>query len=690
VADGGSCIDRTSLFGDLGHPVFIDLFAGGGGASLGAEEALGFPVFAALNHDGAAIEMHQTNHRDTRHYLCDVWSARPEEVTCGRPVLGLWASPDCKHFSKAKGGKPRDKRIRGLAWVVCRWAALVRPRMIFIENVEELTTWGPLTCRRRRKNAHLRKPEQTHRGGKPVKARAGETFRLFVSHLRALGYVVDWRILSACDFGVPTSRRRLYMVARRDGQPIVWPEPTHGPGLLPYRTAASCIDWNEPMCSILATPDEAKAWAKAHGKHAPQRPLKPATLRRIAEGVRRYLLDSDRPFLLHTTHDGRLHTLDEPVPTVTAAHRGELSAWSPMIAPVKSWGGGGNDAAPADRPLRTVTTSKRGEHALVAASLVTNNTNNAPHAATEPLATVTSGGRHILVGASLIETGNGERAGQAPRTRDVRRPLGTITAQGSNDGVACAFLAKHNGSGDTWDAAIGQSMEEPLHTVTARDTKSVVAASMVKFYGTCTAADVAGPAPTVTANGKGGGHLGIVAAHLQRDFGASVGAPVDGPMPTVTAGGGGHTSVIHASLTAYYGSEAGGQAADEPLRTVTATDRFGLLSADLEVPPLSPRQADRARAVARFLSEQLGRDFGEFVTVMIAGVAYVVVDIAMRMLTARELARAQGFPDSYVLTGTHTEQVARIGNSVCKEMARRIIKANVTGNSVDDDAMAAK
>jgi DNA (cytosine-5)-methyltransferase 1 len=161
-------------------------------------------------------------------------------------------------------------------------------------------------------------------------------------------------------------------------------------------------------------------------------------------------------------------------------------------------------------------------------------------------------------------------------------------------------------------------------------------------------------------------------------------------MPTVTAGGGGHTSVIHASLTAYYGSEAEGQAADEPLRTVTATDRFGLLSADLEVPPLSPRQADRARAVARFLSEQLGRDFGEFVTVTIAGVAYVVVDIAMRMLTARELARAQGFPDSYVLTGTHTEQVARIGNSVCKEMARRIIKANVTGNSVDDDAMAAK
>ena len=269
--------------------IIVDNFAGGGGASTGIELACGRPVTIAINHDPDAILMHKTNHPYTEHYQASVWDVDPREVCRGRPVGLLWASPDCKHFSKAKGGKPVDKKIRGLAWIALRWAWTVRPRVIILENVEEFQTWGPV------------------RRGKPVKARAGETFQKFVRQLAALGYDIQWRELVAADYGAPTIRKRFFLVARCDGRPILWPERTHAPadspevraGLLePWRSAAEIIDWSLPCPSIFDTKEEIRA---RYGLAA-QRPLKPNTLRRVARGVDKFVLKAARPFLVEANH----------------------------------------------------------------------------------------------------------------------------------------------------------------------------------------------------------------------------------------------------------------------------------------------------------------------------------------------------------------------------------------------------
>ncbi len=273
-----SLIDRDNARPRGGDELIVDNFAGAGGASLGIEAAVDRSVDIAINHDTRALDIHAINHPHTTHLLSDVWEVDPVEATKGRPVGLAWFSPDCRHFSKAKGGKPVEKRIRGLAWVAIKWAKAVRPRVIILENVEEFKTWGPL-----------------ERDGRPVKARAGLTFRWWCSRLQALGYRLEHRELVAADYGVPTTRKRFFLIARCDGEPIVWPEPTHAPrdkaksaGLLPWRAAAECIDWSLPCPSIFTR----------------RRPLAETTMRRIANGLRRYVIDAAEPFIVCCNHGG--------------------------------------------------------------------------------------------------------------------------------------------------------------------------------------------------------------------------------------------------------------------------------------------------------------------------------------------------------------------------------------------------
>ena len=521
---------------NAGRAMMIDLFAGGGGASHGIELATGRSPDVAVNHNAAAIAMHAANHPDSIHLQEDVFAVDPAATCAGRDVRLLWASPDCTHFSRAKGGTPRDGKIRGLAWVIVDWAAAVRPSVMCMENVPEFQTWGPLCDDNR-----------------PDRSRSGETFREFIGALEQLGYVVEWRVLVAADYGSPTTRKRLFLVARCDGLPIRWPAPTHGPGRAqPWRTAAECIDWTIPCPSIFER----------------SKPLAPATERRIAEGIRRFVLENPRPFIVNLTHGGRLESLDDPFKTITGAHRGEKAVIAPIIMP--------------------------------------NNTNNVPHSAEEPVPTITTGNRNFLVAPCLIQTGYGERTGQAPRVLDLEAPLGTVVGGGAKHGLVAAFLAKHNGGAR--GGAIGQDASGPMHTVTAHDTKTVIAAHLTKFYGTSTGADLRDPMPTVSAGGgKGGGHAALVAAFLIK----------------------------------YYGSGGQWSEASAPLDTIVSKARMGL------------------------------------VEVVIEGEPYVVADIGMRMLQPRELARAQGFPDSYILTGSKADQIARIGNSVCPQVAHAVVAAQL-------------
>lgn len=292
----------------LDGEIIVDSFAGGGGASTGIELALGRIVNAAINHDPAAIRMHEANHPYTEHYQASVWDVDPETVCRGRPVALAWFSPDCKHFSKAKGAALVDRKIRGLAWIVLRWAAKVRPRVIILENVEEFQTWGPV------------------RKGKPVKKLAGTTFQKFVGQLRALGYTVEWRELVAADYGAPTTRCRLVLIARCDGRAIVWPERTHAPRdsaevrsgkLLPWRSAAEIIDWSLPCPSIFSTKDEIR---EQYGISA-VRPLADNTMRRIIRGVDKFTIKSGAPFIVECNHSGggRVTDSQEPCKTITAS-----------------------------------------------------------------------------------------------------------------------------------------------------------------------------------------------------------------------------------------------------------------------------------------------------------------------------------------------------------------------------------
>jgi len=391
----------------LATELVIDLFAGGGGASTGIEQAIGRHVDIAVNHDPAAVSLHQANHPQTQHFVSDVFEVDPLAVTSGQPVGLLWASPDCKHFSKAKGGKPVSKKIRGLAWVVVKWAKLVRPRVICLENVEEFQTWGPLAD-----------------DGRPCPQRKGSTFKRWKAQLENLGYRVEHRELRACDYGTPTIRKRLFLVARCDSEPIVWPAATHGAGLKPYRTAAECIDWSLPCPSIFER----------------ERPLAEATMRRIAHGVMRYVVNSAKPFIVPIQNYGwadRVHDINQPLRTVTAHPKGGAFALVAAFL-AKHYGGNEGPGVAVDGPISTVTTQDH--HHLVTSHLAKLRGTSSSAATGEPLHTVSAGGtHHAEVRALLMKyygTDQDPQLGEPLHTVTTKDRFGLVTVHGELYAIA--------------------------------------------------------------------------------------------------------------------------------------------------------------------------------------------------------------------------------------------------------------
>ncbi|WP_270817600.1 DNA cytosine methyltransferase [Aeromonas sp. Y318-3] len=478
------CRHTFNLFDEI----VVDNFAGGGGASTGIEMALGRSPEIAINHDPDAISMHTVNHPETEHYCESVWDIVPRDVVAGRPVGLVWLSPDCKHFSKAKGSTPVSKKIRGLAWVTLRWAATVRPRVIMLENVEEFQTWGPLLI-------------DSEGNARPDPAKKGRTFNSFINALRRQGYKVEWRELRACDYGTPTIRKRLFLIARRDGASIVWPKPTHGDPasaevkagkLLPWRTAADIIDWSIPCPSIFLTKEE----AKAQGLNV-KRPLAEATMRRIAKGVERFVINAAEPFIVKCNHTSnrtvydafRGQGLHEPLQTVTAAPGFALV--QPQFAPFITEHANASHQRnmPADEPLRTICAEVKGGHfALV---------------------------------APVIARQFGNSVGQS-----VEDPLGTVMAKADKSQLVTAFLAKH------YTGVVGAELTQPLPTVTTVDHNALVTSHLVKLRGTCQHGQpVTEPMPTVTA---GGLHIGEVRAFLLKYYGTDSTIPCSEPLHTVT------------------------------------------------------------------------------------------------------------------------------------------------------------
>lgn len=460
--------------------IIVDNFAGGGGASTGIEIATGMAVAIAINHDPAAILMHKTNHPYTEHFQASVWDIDPVAVCRGRSVGLAWFSPDCKHFSKAKGAALVDRKIRGLAWITLRWAAKVRPRVIILENVEEFQTWGPV------------------RKGKPVKKLAGTTFRKFIDQLTELGYTVEYRELIAADYGAPTSRKRFYLVARCDGKPIVWPKPTHSKtgadGLPKWRSAAEIIDWSLPCPSVFATKTEIM---ERYGLKA-VRPLAKNTMRRIIRGVDKFTIRSGKPFIVPTGYGERkgqaprVHDIDAPVPTVVST--GKENLCKPLLAPVT----------------------------------VTNTSNSVGATVGEPVHTVTTAGNQMLVTPSLVSIG---QTGGGDRIRDIREPVPTTVSKQEACLVAPALIQYHT---EQTEHVRASGLGAPINTVDASNRYGLTCANLVEYYTGGRPLDVQDPMHTVTSHDR----EAVVAAHVVKFKGDNLGHGADEPMQTVTTSAG--------------------------------------------------------------------------------------------------------------------------------------------------------
>lgn len=552
--------------------LFVDNFAGGGGASTGIEMAIGRSVDIAINHDPDAIAMHKANHPASKHYCEDVWQVDPVEACAGNPVALAWFSPDCKHFSRAKGGKPVDKNIRGLAWVAIKWAYTVRPKVLMLENVPEIQTWGPLG-----------------KDGKPIKERAGETFMGFILALtggiptwhpayhemcdalsieptsemaqklqKGLGYKVQHRTLKSCDYGAPTTRTRFYLIARCDGRPIVWAEPTHAPkdseavkqGLkLPYHTAAECIDWSIPAQSIFER----------------KKPLAENTMRRIARGIQKFVIDNPEPFIVTVNHSGE-------------GFRGQST----------------------DEPLGTIT-AKNG-YGVVMPTIMCNNTNNVGASVETPLPTVTTGNRNYLVAPSIVPIGYGEREGQAPRVNKVDEPLGTVVSSGKHYLVAPTLIQYHSETAK--DEVRGQELTEPLMTQDTSNRYAISVAHIMKNYGGgYNGAGSAADAPLDTVTVKD--HNSLVTAHIMTMRNNMDGQPIDEPLSTISCSGA-HHAEVQAFLVKYFSTGAA-KSVNEPLDTVTTKDRFALVTihgeeyiiTDIKMRMLQPRELFNAQGFPR-------------------------------------------------------------------------------------------
>lgn len=698
--------DTFSLSPDLGEELIIDNFAGGGGTSTGLERAFGRPVDIAINHDPEALAMHALNHPHTLHLCESVWDVNPIEVTNNRPVALVWLSPDCKHFSKAKGGTPVAKHIRGLAWVGMRWVALCKPRVLMLENVEEFQTWGPLLV-------------GADGMARPDPARKGETFKSFVRQLRAHGYAVDWKELRACDHGAPTIRKRLFLIARRDGLPIAWPEQTHAEPtdrrvlagkLAPYRTAAECIDFNLPAESVFGR----------------KRPLVINTMRRVAKGLMRHVLSSASPFIVTNTtgHPGAAAT--QPLPTITTGNHhmigqpimapyltehanasnqrtmpadeplrtqcaqvkgGHFSVVAPMLAPLRGTTETQLVGNSVERPLSTVTASGT-HHALVAAHITKFNTGSVGSDLAAPLSTITAGGTpkrpstgitQGLVGAHLVTVGYGERPGQSARTQPMKQPLGTVVAGGIKQAVVAAHLVDMgHGEGKCGTKRFShgiRSIETPLNTVTANGATSALVAACLE-----------------QANGG---------------FYDGDGRAADAPMSTITAAGS-NQRLINAYLVKYYTEGGTDSACSTPMHTIPTKARMGLVqTTQMPAAALAPEHAERTRKCAQLLHEHLPGDFpepAEMVLMLHAGQWWVLVDITLRMLKPPELYLAQGFPAGYKfheipdptllfedgkqatdsplalprIPLSNTAQVRMCGNSVSPPMSEALVRSNFT------------
>jgi DNA (cytosine-5)-methyltransferase 1 len=635
---------RDQFILGIDDEIIVDNFAGGGGASTGIELALGRSVDIAINHDSVALAMHQVNHPQTVHLAEDVRAVDPVEVTKGRPVGLAWFSPDCKHHSKARGGKPKDKNIRGLAWVVVKWATRVRPRVIMLENVEEFEDWCPLDA-----------------NDNPSPWRPRWFFECLLGALRRRGYKVEHRELRACDYGAPTIRKRLFLIARCDGKPIIWPEPTHGAPdspevasgkLKPWRTAAECMDFSMVCRSIFER----------------KKKLADATCRRIAKGIMRYVVNTVKPFVVpFVNQNGGNHSMPKKQGKRTNSRKTQVS--SGLIAPalVEHANSRAERAFDVRKPLNTICASVNCGHiGLTSATLVGAGGpeyQGKPRPLNVPVHSQTTENRTALVSATLVQTGYGEAPGQAPRVPGLDKPLGTVVAGGVKHAAVAAFLAEY------CPGAVGAMKATPTPTASPEGPNSKVTAHITSFYGTkgneVRGSAVDSPLPTQTADPK----HGLVTSHIAKLRGQNVGHGSNEPLHTLSAGGT-HFAEVRAFLIKYYGTDQDPNL-EEPLHTVTTKDRFALVTVD--------------------------------------GVEYMISDIGLRMLAARELFRAQGFPDSYVIEGawfkksdpyrnkkkclkaiaegrgdemeyrnlTKDSQVKMCGNSVCPPLAQALAWANV-------------
>lgn len=637
----------------LSAKLVIDLFAGGGGASTGIEKAIGRHVDIAVNHDADAIGMHEVNHPQTRHYRADVWEVDPLAVVEGQQVGLLHASPDCTDHSQAKGGQPRSTKIRALAWVVHRWAGKVRPDVITLENVEQMLQWSPLIAKRDPKTGRVvtldevvdpvtkRKAFRVAEPGEhvprhrqflvPNKEKLGRNWTHFVAGLRAMGYVVQWRVICNADLGAHSTRTRLYMVARCDGLPIVWPEKTHAKKpkgkLKAHRPAADCIDWSIEGQSIFGR----------------KKSLADATMRRIAHGMRKFVLDCPEPFIVNNMANNVPRSVSEPIgPVLTGGHKMLLA---PTLMPLTHQGGHRNHD-PRD-PLPTVTAAHRGEQALAA--------------------------------AVLVQMGYGERDGQAPRVLDLQKALGTVTAGGKKHGLTTAYLvqAGHGEGkegGKRWSHG-ANDIKGPLGTVTASGGgQSLASAFMVQANGGFNkthARDVRDSISAVTASGS---QQQLITAHLTTLRRNSEGRDARDPLTTISAGG------EHQALVEYHLSQEHEEGA---LRCAAFLMRYhasGGQWADLRDPATTITTHDRLALV----------------TVWLKGEPWVVVDICLRMLTPRELYNAQDFPPTYKIDRTasgkvltKTAQVRMCGNSVSPLPMELLVAANYSDYGLQLERKAA-
>ena len=720
--------------------LIVDNFAGGGGASTGIEMATGYSVDIAINHDPEAIRMHKANHPNTKHYCEDVWQVDPVAACKGHPVGLAWFSPDCKHFSKAKGGKPKDKFIRGLAWVACRWAGLVRPRVIMLENVEEFKTWGPL-----------------NRGHHPIKAKQGKTFEKFVQQLTDLGYEVQFKELIAADYGAPTMRKRFFMIARCDGKPIIWPEPTHGPadsesvksGLLkPYVGAYTQLDFSLPCPSIFDTSEEIK---EKYGIRA-VRPLAPKTMERIARGLKKFVLENPEPFIIQCNHGGerRPNDIREPMPTITGKHGYVIV--EPYMVQIGQTGFTKDRSKDVRDPLTTIVS--KNEHCLIEPKLApymgTNTTNHPGGNCKDPIHTITTGNQQCLISPTLIqyhsETAQGEVRGQT-----IKEPI--MTVDGSNRyGLFTSFLSKFYKTG------IGQDVREPLGTVTANAGGGHFGEvrAFLERYDVCESNRCNKRTDRSRDNSSKERReiLEDIEQAVQRNGYSSGRSKENGSKFEVGVSGSSCLKGWETVSDACTQSSVGNICRDNPRRngyqpqeweqTGQQVGKSGSSNTESEPYPCDKNRSEnlqqlsreifgeckkvegqrnvvfedrertrnisnsgvssgefQAHTLIKYYGQGVGQDVKEpldtvtsrdrFGLVTIEGVDYQIVDIGLRMLEPRELYGCQGFPADYIIDHDYTgktyprsEQVRRCGNAVCPPIPAALVRANLPELCVAD------